>query len=1173
MYVPLMYKQRFKYSELYEALNYNFRNIDLLTEALTHHSAIEDPPQKNAAKQDYQKLEFLGDRVLNFFVTQILLQRFSNISSGELNNFKIECVSNRGLLLQMAKSINLQNYLIKGKGVTEVTDKMYADAMEALLGAIYSDSNNNDSILSKLVEQLLSPYLPHLETQFISSLLEKNLSINSQISTRRQRQVASIVQRGATHFDDGVFQFRKIVLNWEFEDLEKPLLKIKDMTPLSACFSEYSDFNRFQYYSNFKDLVLEEARATLQNGLETVKAGKSSPFTLKVIQFKVARKPQNPSVFVMEGRLPKDFEHGTSNIGLLLEPITERNDSELKLLALASYQETESRENKIEVKVVNPCGRQGAEQQFFQQKALWRAYVLGSLITHQRIYDICNKMPRTNFESQIILGKLNTQTETLSLNPEDQECLLDLNSSQREAATKFLTVDSGLQLLQGPPGTGKTTTIIVILESLYKSQARILVCAPSNKAVQLLAYRFLQRNPEAAICLSGVTSKVPPELHGIFLHSLGKNIYRSIGDCIDLLNKLLAEKKLTQQKLHSDIHHIDTILSKVAHDIAKTAPAYDNPDKWKPIFTCAKLIVSLEINQVEEIQKYLKLMSQHLSNLQATMVMANQSKEAGKTSPLEMEILNHAQIVFATLSTAGRKSIQEMSKIDVLIIDEASQAIEAETLIPFALDPKKCLLVGDTKQLPAIVLSQPAVELRFYWSLMWRLIEECKQEYSMLKIQYRMHPEIRQWPSQQYYGNQLEDAENITKRADLVAFNYPPIIAPCSFINVKANEIECGHSYRNEQEARHIMAILYYLKQKGVNIKDQVGVITFYAEQVKYLSELIQPNPAYQGMTIHTVDGFQGDERDFIIISFVRANPKGRIGFLMDFRRLNVAITRAKLALIMLGNVATLRRKKSDVSLLIDDMERRNLLWPENELFQTLKTINNPRYKTRLCRNFFSGNCQHGDRCQFAHGKDELRKFTINNTLKYATFPETKQPLSQALNYCFRNHDLLREALTRQSAVEEKLYEAAPHSYQKLMFLGDHALKLAIAILLVKEKSLSNEGQLHSAEMRLISTECLSTIAKQINLEQHLIKGLGETEITDNMYADAVKAIFGAISLDSNNNTNMLVTIISKLFRPYLQNIFTSHSLTSPQAFFSCSTNTETTEPPSEPIKDLSIKY
>jgi len=592
--------------------------------------------------------------------------------------------------------------------------------------------------------------------------------------------------------------------------------------------------------------------------------------------------------------------------------LANQESSELRLLGLASYQEIEAQENKFEVKTVIPPGMQNTEPKFFAADACWEAHILGSLVTQQRMYDICTKMPRTNFEQQIIQGQLITASETLSLDPEEQEFLVKLNCSQRDAAIKFLTADTGLQLLQGPPGTGKTTIIITLLELLYKKQMRVLVCAPSNKAVQLLASRFLQANPEAAITLAGVKSKVPTELHTIFLHTWGKDTCKQIGECIDALDKLRTDEKLTQQSFFSTIQQTITILSCISKSIARTAPGHNDPQVWEQIFACVRQLISHKIS--DDIQKPLDIVCGLLVNIQARIVLANRSKDTNVAPPLETEILNHTRIVFATLSTSGRRSIQEMEeKIDVLIIDEASQAVEAETLIPFALDPRKCLLVGDTKQLPATVLSQAAVKLGFHWSLMWRLLEECKQEYTMLKIQYRMHPEIRHWPSLQYYEDKLEDAESITSTAHLVAFNYPSILAPCSFIDVKANETECGHSYINTQEAEHIMAILHYLKQKGVDIKTQVGVITFYAGQVGHLSSLIQRRPEYQGMTVHTVDGFQGDERDFIIVSFVRANPKGRVGFLMDFRRLNVAITRAKLALIMLGNVPTLRSRKSDV--------------------------------------------------------------------------------------------------------------------------------------------------------------------------------------------------------------------------------------------------------------------
>jgi len=236
-----------KYFVLYEAIGYHFRNIIFLKEALTRRSAIEEK-HPDAARRDYQRLEFLGDRVLNFFITQILIRHFPDITSGDLSDLKIQCIANQGLLLQMAKSIKLGNYLIKGKGEIEITDKMYADAMEALLGAIYLDSNKNDHIILQIVESLLSPYLPSLEIQIVSSLLERKLKITPAIPPRRCRQLASIIQRGATHFDDGIFQFRKLVLNWSFEDLEHPLAIIRDMDPIPRSYPDYSNYNRLLYY-------------------------------------------------------------------------------------------------------------------------------------------------------------------------------------------------------------------------------------------------------------------------------------------------------------------------------------------------------------------------------------------------------------------------------------------------------------------------------------------------------------------------------------------------------------------------------------------------------------------------------------------------------------------------------------------------------------------------------------------------------------------------------------------------------------------------------------------------------------------------------------------------------------------------------------------------------------
>ncbi len=151
-----------------------------------------------------------------------------------------------------------------------------------------------------------------------------------------------------------------------------------------------------------------------------------------------------------------------------------------------------------------------------------------------------------------------------------------------------------------------------------------------------------------------------------------------------------------------------------------------------------------------------------------------------------------------------------MDPVNALVVDEAGQAIEAETLIPLVTKPKKCLLIGDTNQFPATVISQKAAKLGFDRSLMWRLLKDCRQPYSMLTTQYRMHPEIRLWPSKQYYQSRITDSNEIAsgKRACITTKEIPSFIAPYSFIHIEGQETKIGRSFRNQQEADSIITIL-----------------------------------------------------------------------------------------------------------------------------------------------------------------------------------------------------------------------------------------------------------------------------------------------------------------------------------------------------------------------------
>ena len=175
-----------------------------------------------------------------------------------------------------------------------------------------------------------------------------------------------------------------------------------------------------------------------------------------------------------------------------------------------------------------------------------------------------------------------------------------------------------------------------------------------------------------------------------------------------------------------------------------------------------------------------------------------------------------------------------------------------------------------------------------------------------------MQSSIRQWPSLQFYDDKLEDGMNIKERQELLL---PKEICPYSFIHVDGKETFQNNSRKNENEAGLVVKLIGYLEKVGFTVKEDVGIISFYSGQVELLNQLL--GDAKLPIQSQTVDGFQGEEKDIIIISFVRANNAGKIGFLDDFRRLNVAVTRAKRCLIMIGNYESLSYDENHIGSMM----------------------------------------------------------------------------------------------------------------------------------------------------------------------------------------------------------------------------------------------------------------
>jgi senataxin len=305
-------------------------------------------------------------------------------------------------------------------------------------------------------------------------------------------------------------------------------------------------------------------------------------------------------------------------------------------------------------------------------------------------------------------------------------------------------------------------------------------------------------------------------------------------------------------------------------------------------------------------------------------------------------ILEEAAIVFATLSFSGSALLAKSNRgFDVVIIDEAAQAVEPATLIPLATRCKQVFLVGDPKQLPATVISTVAQDSGYGTSMFERL-QKAGYPVKMLKTQYRMHPEIRSFPSKQFYEGALEDGSDIEAQTTRDWHKYR-CFGPFCFFDIHEGK-ESQHpgatgSRVNLDEVEFVLLIYHRLVTMYPELKSssQLAIISPYNYQVKTFKDRFKEmfgTEAEKVVDINTVDGFQGREKDVAIFSCVRANENGQIGFLSNSRRMNVGITRAKSSVLVVGSAATL---KSDPlwKNLIESAEQRN------RLFKVSKPLNN----------------------------------------------------------------------------------------------------------------------------------------------------------------------------------------------------------------------------------------
>ena len=452
-----------------------------------------------------------------------------------------------------------------------------------------------------------------------------------------------------------------------------------------------------------------------------------------------------------------------------------------------------------------------------------------------------------------------------------------LNPTQERAVNEVLWAKD-VAIVHGPPGTGKTTTLVEAINETLMRESQVLVCAQSNMAVDWISEKLVDR---------------------------GINVLR-IGNPTRVNDKMLGFTYERRFESHADY-----------------------PQLW----AIRKAIRELRKNRKKGSENY----HQKMDRLK--------SRAAEIELRINAELFGEARVIACTLVGSAHHLLEGM-KFGTLFIDEAAQALEAACWIPMRR-ASRVILAGDHCQLPPTVKSIAALRAGLGKTLMERIAENKPEVVTLLKIQYRMNDEIMRFSSDWFYGGKVESAPQIKYRS-VLDYDHPITWidtsneenqitiegedAPEDSASVSSSESAAnqnsdlnfkeqfvGESFGRINKAEAELTLLtlaeYFTKISKRRVLEEridVGIISPYRAQVQYLKKLIKKyeffKPYRRLISVNTVDGFQGQERDVILISLVRSNDEGQIGFLKDLRRMNVAMTRARMKLIILGNKDTMTK-------------------------------------------------------------------------------------------------------------------------------------------------------------------------------------------------------------------------------------------------------------------------
>ena len=423
-----------------------------------------------------------------------------------------------------------------------------------------------------------------------------------------------------------------------------------------------------------------------------------------------------------------------------------------------------------------------------------------------------------------------------------------LNTTQEEAVNKVMHAKD-VAIVHGPPGTGKTTTLVeAIYETLHREN-QVLVCAQSNMAVDWISEKLVDR---------------------------GVPVLR-IGNPTRVNDKMLSFTYERRFESHPDYPQLWSIRKTIRDLYSQNRKGANRESLRQKINSLKDRATELEIR-------------------------------------INEALFSEARVIACTLVSSANRILTGI-KFGTLFIDEAAQALEAACWIAIR-KADRVILAGDHCQLPPTIKCIEAMRGGLDETLMQKIVCNKPETVSLLKTQYRMNDEIMRFSSEWFYHGELNSAPEVKYRS-ILDFDTP--IVWINTENMDCNEEFVGESFGRINKAEAMLCIeelKKYInkigKERLLDERIDFGVISPYKAQVQYLRQLVKKDAFFKPfrslMTINTVDGFQGQERDVILISLVRANEDGQIGFLNDLRRMNVAITRARIKLIILGDASTLTK-------------------------------------------------------------------------------------------------------------------------------------------------------------------------------------------------------------------------------------------------------------------------